>query len=182
MRMNIQWRNMVGLSEADRQAIERRLEALAAEHGDLIDVQIAAKPTQHHRHGGQEVRVSGHARGRDLVATRTRDDLSLALNETLDAFEREVRKLRERRTDERSARVAGPPVLGVIDRVLADRGYGFIVTDAGESVYFHRNAVHGGLAFERLEEGQRVGLNVETGEDGPQATVVVPPPPDVPAP
>jgi cold shock CspA family protein/ribosome-associated translation inhibitor RaiA len=182
MRMNIQWRNVAGLSEPDRQAIERRLEALAAEHGDLIDVQIAAKPTQHHRHGGQEVRVSGHARGRDLVATRVRDDLAQALAEVLDAFEREVRKLRERRTDERTARVTEPPVLGVIDRVLTDRGYGFILTDAGQSVYFHRNAVHGGLAFERLEEGQRVGLNVEPGQDGPQATVVVPPPPDAPSP
>jgi cold shock CspA family protein/ribosome-associated translation inhibitor RaiA len=180
--MNIQWRNVPGLRDAERAAIERRLSALAAEHGDLIDVQIAAKPTQHHRHGGQEVRVSGHARGRDIVASRVRDDLPLALNETLDAFEREVRKLRGRRSDERTARVAEPPVLGVIDRVLADRGYGFIVTDSGESVYFHRNALHGGLAIERLEEGQRVGLNVESGEEGPQATVVVPPPPDAPAP
>jgi CspA family cold shock protein len=179
--MNIQWRDVTGLRESERLTIEARLEALAAEHGDLVDVQIAAKPTEHHRHGGQEVRVSGHARGRDIVATRTRADLGMALNETLDAFEREVRKLRERREDERSERPARPPVLGVIDRVLADRGYGFILTDAGESVYFHRNAVHG-LSFERLEEGQRVGLNVEAGEKGPQATVVVPPPPDALAP
>jgi CspA family cold shock protein len=70
----------------------------------------------------------------------------------------------------------------VVDRVLAAQGYGFIVTDAGESVYFHRNAVRGGLHFEGLEEGQRVGLNIEQGERGLQATVVVPAPPDAPAP
>jgi CspA family cold shock protein len=173
MRMNIQWRNVAGLSEPDRQAIERRLEALAAEHGDLIDVQIAAKPTQHHRHGGQEVRVSGHARGRDLVATRVRDDLAQALAEVLDAFEREVRKLRERRTDERTARVTEPPVLGVIDRVLTDRGYGFILTDDGEEVYFHQNALHE-LDFASLTLGLPVELEIERGERGPQASRVFP--------
>jgi CspA family cold shock protein len=180
--MNIQWRNLNDLRDAERRAIEKRLEALAAEHADLIDVQIVAHPTAHHRHGGQEVRVSGHARGKDLVAARTREDVGLALNEALDAFEREVRKLRERREDSRTERPAEPPHLGVVDRVLAAQGYGFIVTDAGESVYFHRNAVRGGLHFEGLEEGQRVGLNIEQGERGLQATVVVPAPPDAPAP
>ncbi len=180
--MNIQWRNLNEMREAERAAIEKRLEALAAEHGDLIEVQISATTSGHHRHGGQEVRVSGHVRGRDLVASRVRDDLGLALNETLDAFERELRKLRERREDARAERPAGPPHLGVVDRVLGAQGYGFILTDAGDSVYFHRNAVHGGLEFERLQEGQRVGLNLEQGERGLQATVVVPAPPDTPTP
>jgi len=67
-----------------------------------------------------------------------------------------------------------------MDRALFDQGYGFILTDAGGRVYFHRNAVHGGLEFEQLEEGQRVGLNIEAGDEGPQATVVLPPPPDAP--
>jgi cold shock CspA family protein len=66
--------------------------------------------------------------------------------------------------------------------VFADDDYGFILTDAGEQVYFHRNAVHGGLAFERLAEGDRVGLNFEAGENGLQATVVRPAPPGAPAP
>jgi hypothetical protein len=47
-------------------------------------------------------------------------------------------------------------------------------------VYFHRNAVHGGLDFERLAEG--VALNLEASEKGLQATTVVPAPPGVPAP
>jgi len=72
--------------------------------------------------------------------------------------------------------------LGLIDRVLVDEGYGFIITDEGNTVYFHRNAVSGGISFERLQEGQRIGLNVEPGEEGLQATVVVPAPPDAPSP
>lgn len=40
----------------------------------------------------------------------------------------------------------------------------------------------GGGGREALAEGQRVGLNLEGGEKGPQATVVLPPPPDAPVP
>jgi len=39
-----------------------------------------------------------------------------------------------------------------------------------------------GLDFARLEEGDRVALNVEAGREGLQATTVVAPPPDAPAP
>jgi cold shock CspA family protein len=51
-------------------------------------------------------------------------------------------------------------------------GYGFLVTDGGERVYFHRNAVGGGLEFERLEGGEAVALNYEAGDSGLQATFV----------
>ena len=44
-------------------------------------------------------------------------------------------------------------------------------------VYFHRNAVKEGLDFERLQESDRVALNLEQGSDGPQATTVIAPPP-----
>ena len=70
----------------------------------------------------------------------------------------------------------------MIDRVIAADGYGFILTDAGEQVYFHRNAVRGGLEFERLAEGERIALDFEAGEQGPQATVVLPAPPDAAGP
>lgn len=90
--------------------------------------------------------------------------------------------MRQRREPEARQRPASPPDLGVIDAVFVDKGYGFILTDGGERVYFHRNAVHGGLDFEQLTEGQRIGLNLEGGLEGPQATVVVPAPPDAPSP
>jgi cold shock CspA family protein/ribosome-associated translation inhibitor RaiA len=180
--MEIHWVRPGGFPEPDRRAAEERIRALAEEATDLIDVRITARPTAHHRHGGHEVRITCEARGKEIVAARTRPEPGLALNEALDAFEREVWRMRHRRTQERAERPAPPPELGVVDRVLRDQGYGFILTDGGERVYFHRNAVHGGLAFEQLAEGQRVGLNVEGGVEGLQATVVVPPPPDTPSP
>jgi cold shock CspA family protein/ribosome-associated translation inhibitor RaiA len=180
--VEIHWSHLEELSPEKRTGIEARLRALAEGHSDLIDLRIVGKPTGHHRHGGQEIRITCQARGKELVVARTADDLGLALNQALDVFEREVKRLRDRRAVRRAERWVGPPHLGVVDRVLKEEGYGFILTDAGERVYFHRNAVTDGLRFEKLVEGQRVGLNVEAGEKGIQATSVVPAPPDAPSP
>lgn len=180
--MEIHWVHPETFRDDVRRAVEQRLRALAAGHTDLIDVRITARTTPHHRHGDQEVRIVCQARGREIVAARTRLEAALALDEALDAFERAVREQRARRDDPRGRPAPAPPELGIVDRVFRDQDYGFILTDAGEQVYFHRNAVHGGLAFDALEEGQRVGLNVEAGEQGMQATVVRPAPPGTPAP
>lgn len=180
--MEIHWYGCQGLRDAERSAAEERIRALAEDRADLIDVRVTARTNAHHRHGGQEIRITCEARGKEIVAASTRDDLGLALNEVLDSFEREVWRMRHRRTQQRRERPASPPELGIVDEVRREAGYGFILTDAGERVYFHRNAVHGGLEFEALAEGQRVGLNLEGGEKGPQATVVLPPPPDAPVP
>jgi ribosomal subunit interface protein len=176
--MEIHWRNVEAIERETREQVGERLRALEGDHEDLIDVRIVAKMTGHHRHGGQEVRITAQARGKELVAARTRDDVGQALNEAVDVFEREVWRMRHRRTQRRSERPAESSELGIVDRVFADESYGFILTDSGEQVYFHRNAVRSGLDFEALEEGFRVGLNFEAGEEGLQATAVVPPPPD----
>jgi cold shock CspA family protein/ribosome-associated translation inhibitor RaiA len=180
--MELHWQRPDLFREEERLGAEKRIAELARDRTDLIDVRITARTTAHHRHGGQEVRITCVARGKEIVAARTRPDAGMALKEALDALEREVWRMRHRRTQERDERPAPPPELGVIDELRREQGFGFILTDGGERVYFHRNAVHGGLEFERLEEGQRVALNLEGGVQGPQATVVVAPPPDTPAP
>ena len=175
--MEIHWLNTDAFLPADMRKAEQRIGSLAEAATDVIDVRIGARPSGHHRHGGQEVRITCEARGREIVAARTRPDIGQALNEALDAFERELRKLRDRRAERRpGSEHPAPPERGVVDEVLADEDHGFILTDSGERVYFHRNALHGGLAFEALEEGQRVALQIEGGEKGPQASVVRPAP------
>ncbi|MDP3940486.1 MAG: HPF/RaiA family ribosome-associated protein [Deltaproteobacteria bacterium] len=180
--MEIHWRNSNGIPKAAIDKIEARLQALAESHGDLIDVRISIKPTAHHRHGGHEVTIACHARRKEIVAARIRPEVGLALTEAVDALEKQVHKLRQKRRSKRTERPAAPPYLGIVDSVNREEGYGFILTDDGEKVYFHRNAVHGGLAFDHLEEGLRVALNVEPGEKGPQATTVDSAPPDAPVP
>jgi len=177
--MEIHWRHTEELGPDVREAAERRLRGLAGEHGDLIDVYVSGRTSGHHRHGGQEVRIVCQARGCELVASRTREDLAVSFQEALDAFEREVWRMRHKRQQQRTEAPQAPPEMGVIDRVERAAGHGFILTDAGDRVYFHRNAVKHGLDFGALEEGQRVGLQIEAGEKGLQATVVMELPPDV---
>jgi cold shock CspA family protein/ribosome-associated translation inhibitor RaiA len=179
--MEIHWTHMDEVDPELRASAAQRLQSLAEGHTDLIDLRVTGRHSQHHRQGAREVRITCQARGRELVVTRERDELGAALVEALDTFEREVHRLRRRQRDRRSDRPPLPPYLGVVDRIFRNEGYGFLLTDSGEQVYFHRNALSG-LDFERLEEGHRVGLNIESGERGPQATVVQPAPPDAPSP
>jgi CspA family cold shock protein len=178
--MEIHWTHVEDIEASERQAAEDRIRGLSNGHSDLIDVRVVASKTRHHRRGGCEVRIVCLARGKEIVARRMADNVGLALNEALDAFEREVRRLRDRRAGHRTE-AAMPPDLGIVDRVHED-GFGFVLTDRGEQVYFHRNAVSGGLEFDQLEEGQRVALSIGEGEEGPQATAVIPAPPDAPVP
>ena len=108
--MQIHWRNGKDIDEEQREAVERRLEVLA-EHGNtLMDVSIASKSTGHHRHGGQEIHIVCHARGRELIATRRRPDSGLALFDALGALERVVRDLRSRRSQHRGRGAKGERV------------------------------------------------------------------------
>lgn len=176
--MQLHWVHPELFAPRQREEAAARIEALAQGHQDLIDVRVTARASDHHRHGGHEVRITCDARGKEVVAARTRPDVGLALDEALDAFERQVWRMRDRRTEGRNAHEPSPPEFGVIDEIRRADGYGFLLTDAGLRVYFHRNAVGGGLDFDTLEEGDRVGLNYEAGDQGPQASFVAAPPPD----
>jgi len=101
--LEIHWRNMDEVEDTERETAERRLRALADGHSDLIDLRIAAKPNNHHRHGAQEVHITCLARGKEIVAARTGADLGQALHDAVDAFVQEVRRLRDRRSDHRAA-------------------------------------------------------------------------------
>ena len=57
-------------------------------------------------------------------------------------------------------------------RRLMDRGYGFIKTEQGEDLFFHRNDIEG-VEFNSLQEGQEVEFEKGQGRDGrPQAVKV----------
>jgi cold shock CspA family protein len=72
--------------------------------------------------------------------------------------------------------VNAPPERGVVTKLFVAEGYGFIATEDGREVYFHRNAVRD-IHFEEMD-GMSVSLNIGAGEKGPQATVVQPLPPE----
>lgn len=60
---------------------------------------------------------------------------------------------------------------GVIKKLVADKGFGFIKGDNGE-LFFHHSAVEGN-GFDTLQEGQTVEYTEGTGPKGPRAESVV---------
>ena len=57
---------------------------------------------------------------------------------------------------------------GTIKRLIRERGFGFITTEDGKEVFFHRSAL-AGQDFDTLEEGTSVEFDLETGPKGPRA-------------
>jgi cold shock protein len=60
---------------------------------------------------------------------------------------------------------------GTIKRLIRDRGFGFIRSEDGQEVFFHRSALQG-LDFDGLTEGERVAFELERGSKGPRAVNV----------
>jgi CspA family cold shock protein len=60
---------------------------------------------------------------------------------------------------------------GTIKRLIRDRGFGFIRSEDGQEVFFHRSALQG-LDFDGLREGEKVAFELERGNKGPRAVNV----------
>lgn len=60
---------------------------------------------------------------------------------------------------------------GTIKRLIRDRGFGFIRSEDGQEVFFHRSALED-TDFDGLREGERVTFELERGSKGPRATNV----------
>ncbi len=176
--MQIHWRKAAELTAAQQTLARERIESLAKGHDDLIDLWVEVEPSgAHHRMGSERVSIRAQARVKTIVAHAEEERLETALRVALDRFDREVMRMRHKRRDRRTERAhASPPHLGIIDRVFADEGYGFLLSDSGDRIYFHRNALNEEMQLDDLEEGERVAFNYEAGEKGLQATVVAPPP------
>ncbi len=57
---------------------------------------------------------------------------------------------------------------GQVNKLKADRGFGFIRTSSGEDLFFHQSAVADG-GFDNLREGQEVTFETESSPRGPRA-------------
>jgi len=57
---------------------------------------------------------------------------------------------------------------GIIRRLLEHRGFGFIQSEDGRNVFFHRSEVLN-VSFQALQEGEVVEFTVEETSQGPKA-------------
>ena len=61
---------------------------------------------------------------------------------------------------------------GTIRRLITDRGFGFIKTEEGKELFFHRSQLEG-VDFSSLREGQQVEYEVGQGRNGRREAVKV---------
>ena len=154
-----------------RTLIDERLARLGERYPELIRVHVTLKHGPHHLRGTEEVDIVATYPGATLCAAKKEEQMRDAVHAALDAFERELAAHHEKRRH--FGKSPGPRASGTIASLFTDRGYGFIRTDEGEEIYFHRNALHE-LDFASLPLGLPVELEVESGERGPQASRVFP--------
>jgi ribosome-associated translation inhibitor RaiA/cold shock CspA family protein len=166
-------------------ALETRIRQRAEELDQFFDRITACRVVvecRHPRHqqGKQfEVRVDLTVPGREIVvgrdpgANHAHEDAHVAVRDAFDT----ARRLLEDHARERRGEVKlhAVPDHGRITRLLAERDCGFILTAAGDEIYFHRNSVAGG-AFDKLEIGAEVRFVAQHSEsaEGLQASTVVP--------
>jgi len=96
-------------------------------------------------------------------------NLRLAIN---DAFKAAGRRLQDYARRQRGQiKHHESPAVGQVTRLLPDKGYGFLTTEDGREIYFHKDSVLN-RAFPRLKPGIKVIFAEEQGGKGPQASTV----------
>lgn len=138
---------------------------------DMTHVRVTLTKHDHRKaEDSHEVVIVSQIPGHTVTARKRQDSFEEAIRDAFAAMEVELEKIRDKRGSH-DVRLTAPPKRGIVSKVFRDQGYGFIAMEDGTEVYFHRNAVHD-MAFEEVEDGMDVSLNVEPGENGPQATTV----------
>jgi len=96
-------------------------------------------------------------------------ELRQAIN---DAFKAAGRRLQDYARRQRGD-IKSPTLLpqARVSKILPQEGYGFLTSDDGREIYFHKNSVLG-RAFPRLQVGTTVRFVEEAGDKGPQASTV----------
>ena len=102
-----------------------------------------------------------------------RPDLRNAIHEAFRIAERQLRDLkeqRERRTKEQH-HDSENQALGQVAELTPEKNQGFLITNEGSLLYFHRNAMLSG-DFNQLRRGDEVYYVEDFGDTGPSATKV----------
>jgi cold shock CspA family protein len=192
--LQITYRNMKPSTEVEKwiRAEAAKLDTL---YSRVMGCRVAVEvPHRHHRKGSQyHIRIDLTMPGGEVVVKREpslnaqarhlgepeskkqaevkvpHKQLRQAIN---DAFRAAGRRLQDYARRQRGD-IKSPTLLpeARVSKILPQEGYGFLTSDDGREIYFHKNSVLG-RSFPRLQVGTTVRFVEEAGEKGPQASTV----------
>jgi cold shock CspA family protein len=145
----------------------------------IVSCRVAVEKPHEHQKSGHAFRVRINMRvppGHDLVVKREstgghlHEKLPAVLSQAFDAAFRQLKKLVEKQLGQVKSHPEQEKAAVVI-RLNAGEGYGFIKTQEGRELYFHRNSVLNDN-FDRLEIGTGVRYVDTAGDEGPKASTV----------
>lgn len=169
-------------SDSLEAAIRERAAKLDRLYNRLTSCKVSVEaPHRQHRKGNLlGIHIELGVPGGTLAVTRephharekyARPDVYKALRDAFDAAERQLLDYKRRLNGEVKAHESTVP--GRVAAIFPDRDHGFLTTDTGGQLYFHRNSLMDG-ALEDLEPGTAVHYVEAAGDTGPTAAKVWP--------
>jgi cold shock CspA family protein/ribosome-associated translation inhibitor RaiA len=157
--------------------IREKAEHLQRFFEPILRCQVMVESPHHHHRVGQRFHVRVHLTvpGEELVVSHDagreeeHEDARIAVSHALRAMQRQLQDHAKRAKHLEKTHEHG--LLGRVAHIVPEEDYGFIATEDGREVFFHRNSVLGGR-FDELAVGASVHFVEEQGEEGPQASTV----------
>ena len=142
-------------------------------------VSIEALHRQHRSGNVYECHIVLSIPGKDLAVSRephrakeeyAHPDVRVSVREAFEAAERMLLEQKEQRREDTMA-PTGSAVAGQVTLIEPGADHGFILTNTGSQLYFHRDSVTN-AEFAALKPGQLVHYVEEEGDAGPVATKI----------
>lgn len=160
-------------SETARALVRKCVEKLEVFYDRITSCRVMIEVPQRFPAGtpiAYNVRVDIRVPREEIVIKRqAHPELHTAIQEAFDAAGRRLQDYARRARGD--VKRPAPMSRAIVTQLFPLEGYGFLQTDDGRDVYFHRHSVLD-EAFERLEVGSVVRFVEEAGDKGPQASTV----------
>jgi len=168
-----------GIPHSD--AVEARIREKASKldkfHNRIMSCRVAVESEHQHHHQGNQyhIRIDITTPGKEIVISREHHDnhayenIYVAIRDAFDAAIRQLENLsRVQRGEVKKHRLES---VGTVARLLPEKDHGFITSENGREIYFHRNSVNGG-GFDTLKVGTIIRYKEEDSDLGPKASMI----------
>jgi cold shock CspA family protein/ribosome-associated translation inhibitor RaiA len=168
-------------SAAVEDEIRRQVERLETRYGHLTGCRVSVEKLHNQHQTGNvfEVHVTLSVPGQDLAVSRkphrpkerfAHADIHVSIRDAFRAAERQLESYKGRQREDTTA-PSGSALAGQVALIQPGDDHGFILTNTGTQLYFHRDSVTNGK-FEDLRPGLLVHYVEEDGDAGPVATKI----------